>query len=196
MKPSVKVEAVLHDIWKLSKEELYQDLSIICKDGIIRTNALFLSLQSPVICKLLSDIPGEEDLCIFLPDIFSHQLIGFLENVSERRNFTDTSVISLLLSNIKAELPPTQTKNEVKSNNTFSRDEENINKSESIDNFKEEISFDSDKESDPDFEELDPLDGAGEQSGDDQQHIQTKCYMKECLICQISLKNKIGIDYT
>ena len=136
MKPSVKVEAVLHDIWKLSKEELYQDLSIICKDGIIRTNALFLSLQSPVICKLLSDIPGEEDLCIFLPDISSHQLNGFLENVSEGRSFTETTVISLLLPTMKAELPPT--KNEVKSNNTFRREEENTKKSESIDNFKEE----------------------------------------------------------
>ncbi len=189
MKPNEKVEAILHNIWRLSKEELYQDLSIVCKDGIIRTNSLFLSLQSPVINKLLNEIPREEDLCIFLPDIFSHQLHGFLENVSERRSFTNTSVISLLLPTIKAELPPT--KNEVKSNNTFKRDEENIKKSDSIDNFKEEILFDSDQESDPDFEELDPLDGAGEQSGDDQQHIQTKSYMKECLICEISLKNKL-----
>ena len=106
MKPNEKVEAILHNIWRLSKEELYQDLSIVCKDGIIRTNSLFLSLQSPVINKLLNEIPREEDLCIFLPDIFSHQLNGFLENVSERRNFTDTSVISLLLPTIKAELSP------------------------------------------------------------------------------------------
>ena len=183
MKPNEKVEAIFHDIKRLSKEELYQDLSIFCKDGIIRTNALFLSLQSPVIHKLLTDISGEEDLCIFLPDFSLHQFNDFLENVSERRNFTDTSLISLLLPTMKAELPPTQTKNEVNSNsnNTFkshftiqNREEENIKKSESFNDFKEEIFFDTDKESDPDFEELDPLDGAGEQSGDDEQNIQTR----------------------
>ena len=128
MKPDEKVEVILNDIWRMSTEELFQDLTIVCKDGIIRTNALVLSLMSPVIHKLLNDIPGEQDICISLPDISSQNLNRFIENVLERRHFVDNCEISFLLTQFKAESV------QLRSNVTLgSSDEESAQKSESFD---------------------------------------------------------------
>ena len=187
MKPDEKVKVILNDIWRMSTEELFQDLTIICKDGIIRTNGFVLSLMSPVIHKLLNDIPGEEDICISLPDISSQNLHGFIENVLERRNLFDNCEISFLLTPFKAESV------QLRSNVILgSSDEESVQKSESFDFCKEEVSSGSDAESDPDFEELDPVDGgAGKKTGNDRkQNIQSKKYPRECLICQSLFENK------
>ena len=86
-------------ILALSKDELYQDATIVCQNGTFQSNSLALATIFPVLRNVLASSPeSNSDLVIFIPDIDVTELEAFFESLHQNSSIINTtSMIQRLL---------------------------------------------------------------------------------------------------
>ena len=68
------------DVFKLSEETKFQDVSVICQDGLVRSNKIILSSLFPPLYSIFSSISDQEKVdTIIFPDVKSKDLRQLLD---------------------------------------------------------------------------------------------------------------------
>ena len=86
-------------ILALSKDELYQDATIICQNGTFQCNSLAIATIFPVLRNVLASSPeSNSELVIFIPDMDVTELEVFFESLYLNSSIINTtSMIQRLL---------------------------------------------------------------------------------------------------
>ena len=65
----------INDVIKLSEETKFQDISVICRDGLVRANKIILASLFPPLCNIFSSISFKEEVdTVIFPEVKSEDL--------------------------------------------------------------------------------------------------------------------------
>ena len=93
---------IIEDILDLSKDELYQDVSIICQNGTFQSNSFTLAAMFPVLRVVLASFAeSDSDLVISIPDMDVTDLELFFESLYKQSSIlTTTAMIQSLQASL------------------------------------------------------------------------------------------------
>ena len=93
---------IIEDILDLSKDKLYQDVSIICQNGTFQSNSFTLAAMFPVLKVVLASFAeSDSDLVISIPDMDVTDLELFFESLYKQSSIlTTTAMIQSLQASL------------------------------------------------------------------------------------------------